>query len=161
MIRKLQKYAEKQGKSISMTHHLTYEPIHSYDIPNLQAMTQGTAFGGLEFNRAANATLIARHNGQMVGFIAGHKEYGQDFNALRIIGSYLYTQFRDPLHQQDMQLALINWAKDKLGVTHYFLPQSSTPHLIGIENIIPPMPIENKGSQTPTPSIHSQEFVYS
>ena len=144
-----------------MTYHLTYEPIRPYDIPNLQAMTQGTQLGALHFNSTSNATIVARHDGQMVGFIFGHKDNEDKLNTLNIVGTYLFSRFNDATHHEKLKLALINWAKDKLKVTHYRYDSLAKPQPIAIDNIIPPITIENQRSQNSTPSHTSQQFVYS
>jgi hypothetical protein len=137
--------------------HLTYEPLHASDIPNIQAMTQGTPFSSMRFNTHAEAIMVARQGSQLVGLILGHKEYGDKSHILTIADSYLYHSLRDPIHKQEMQLAFINWAKNKLNVTHYRETSIGTIMPIGIDAVIPPLSVGNQSSQ----NIPSVEFSFS
>jgi hypothetical protein len=137
--------------------HLTYEPLHPSDIPLVQAMVQGTSLSDIQFNTHAEAIMVARQKFHLVGAMLGHKGYGKDSHILTIARSYLCSSFSDPVHQQEMQLSFINWAKDKLNVTHYRKTNMGTVTPIGIDRMIPPLSVENRSLYMPA----AQEFIYS
>ncbi len=119
---------------------LQYRPLCPYDAPILQAMIQETDFSGLSFNRYAQSIFIATCGGHVVGFTYGHKGYGEDSNLLTIEGTYLRTAFDDDMHEQELHLAFINWARDKLQVEYYQLAEPFSSPRIQIGFSVPAQP---------------------
>lgn len=122
--------------------HLTFGPIEPYDIPCLQQMAHHTAFGYLHFNAYAPTILVARCDGEIAGFTVGKKGYGDQSHVLTIQGTFLRPRFSDEHPEHELNLAFMNWAAKKLGVTHYKIDESDPPIPIAITHIIPtPAPI--------------------
>lgn len=116
--------------------HLTFGPIEPYDISGLQQMVQGTAFSCLYFNAYAPTILVARCDGDIAGFTVGQKGYGDQSHILIIQGTFLRHRFSDEHHEHELQLAFMNWAAEKLGVTHYKIDEFDPPIPIAITHII-------------------------
>ncbi len=131
--------------------HLTFGPIQPHDINILQQIIQGTEFSNMSFNRHAGSVFIARNHGNIAGFASGQKGYGDQSHVLTVRGTYLFQQYDDVQHQNELQLALITWAEDALRVTHYKLHECDTPKPIGISHIIPPQNIDIPAAEEELP----------
>ena len=81
---------------------------------------------------------MARHKSDIAGFVFGQCGYGDNAHILTIHGTYLCGQFNDEAHEHELHLAFINWAHEKLNVTHYKLHEFDEPKPIGISHYIPP-----------------------
>jgi len=107
-------------------------------------MAHHTAFGYLHFNAYAPTILVARCDGEIAGFTVGKKGYGDQSHVLTIQGTFLRPRFSDEHPEHELNLAFMNWAAKKLGVTHYKIDESDPPIPIAITHIIPtPAPVLN------------------
>lgn len=117
---------------------LEYGPLQSGDIASIQAMIQGTScYCSVDFNTSSQIGFTARHHGRLVGFMSGRRGYGDESSMITLSTPFLYHAFQSAAHEQDMQLAFINWAAEKRGITHYRANDFEAPHPIGIRHLMP------------------------
>lgn len=139
--------------------HLTFGLIQPYDVHIIQQMVQGTELSGMSFNRHSQPIFVARAQGNIVGFTCGSKGYGDQSHVMTIAGTYLYHQYDDLPHQNELRLALVHWAEESLGVTHYKLDNFDEAKPISISHIIPPQNIEmDTSTEDSHPEIASPVF---
>jgi hypothetical protein len=118
-------------------YHLTFGLIEPFDIPCLQQMVQETVFSTLHFNAFSPTILVAKCDRNIVGFTVGHKGDGDKSHVVMIRGTYLRHFLDDPCHENELQMAFTNWAKENLGVTHYAFDDFDDPKPICILHMLP------------------------
>jgi len=139
---------------------LTFRPSSFHDLSIFQQMVQGTELSCMSFNTHGKNFYSAEHHRNPVGFIAGHKGYGDESHVLTIDGLYLYSAYHTDENRDSMLAHFARDMQSKLGVTHIRTDFLSAPEAINVQNLklvhsVPDVPLEEAATPSYVYELHA------